>query len=85
MESEGILCTFNGVHTVYQDAFQLITEDVFITILDTWANTCYPGMNGECIVSPVERINDFVTHVTCNTFLILKYRTFEGNANAKTI
>ena len=34
MESEGIVCTFNGVHTVYQDAFQLITEDVFITILD---------------------------------------------------
>jgi hypothetical protein len=34
MESEGILCTFNGVHTVYQDTFQLITEDVFITILD---------------------------------------------------
>ena len=48
------------MHTVYQDAFQLITEDVFMAILDIWTNTCYPGMNGQCTVSP--RINDFVTH-----------------------
>jgi hypothetical protein len=44
-------------------AFQLITEDVFITILDIWNNTCYPETNDECAVSPVERINDFVADV----------------------
>jgi hypothetical protein len=48
---------------IYQDAFQLITEDVFITILDIWNNTCYPEMNDECIVSPVERMNDFAFNI----------------------